>query len=60
MPPFDYELGQYRESKLQKMDILLNAEVVDALSIIVHRDFAYARGKAITEKTKRPDPTSNV
>jgi GTP-binding protein LepA len=49
---FDYELGQYRESKLQKMDILLNAEVVDALSIIVHRDFAYARGKAITEKLK--------
>lgn len=49
---FDYEIGQYRESKLQKMDILLNAEVVDALSIIVHRDFAYARGKAITEKLK--------
>lgn len=49
---FDYELGQYKESKLQKMDILLNAEVVDALSIIVHRDFAYARGKAITEKLK--------
>ena len=49
---FDYEIGQYKESKLQKMDILLNAEVVDALSVIVHRDFAYARGKAITEKLK--------
>lgn len=49
---FDYEIGEYRESKLQKMDILLNGEVVDALSIIVHRDFAYQRGKAITDKLK--------
>ncbi|MDY3196145.1 MAG: translation elongation factor 4 [Paracholeplasma sp.] len=49
---FDYEISDYKVSKLQKMDILLNGEVVDALSIIVHRDFAYARGKAITEKLK--------
>jgi len=49
---FDYEIGSYKESKLQKMDILLNGEVVDALSTIVHRDFAYARGKVITEKLK--------
>ena len=47
---FDYELIGYKRSNLQKMDILLNSEIVDALSIIVHRDFAYARGKAICEK----------
>jgi len=47
---FDYELSGYKRSKLQKMDILLNGEVIDALSIIVHRDFAYQRGKAICEK----------
>ena len=47
---FDYELIGYKRSNLQKMDILLNGEVVDALSIIVHRDFAYPRGKAICEK----------
>jgi len=49
---FDYELADYRQSKLQKMDILLNGEVVDALSTIVHRDFAYHRGKIITDKLK--------
>ena len=47
---FDYELAGYQSSNLQKMDILLNGEVVDALSIIVHRDFAYQRGKTICEK----------
>lgn len=47
---FDYEMSGYRTSKLQKMDILLNNEVVDALSVIVHRDFAYQRGKIICEK----------
>lgn len=47
---FDYEMAGYRVSNLQKMDILLNSEVVDALSVIVHRDFAYPRGKAICEK----------
>lgn len=48
----DYELIGYRSSKLVKMDILLNAEVVDALSVIVHKDFSYARGNAITSKLK--------
>ena len=47
---FDYELSGYQTSRLQKMDILLNGDVVDALSLIVHRDFAYQRGKKICEK----------
>lgn len=47
---FDYEMAGYKQSRLQKMDILLNSEVVDALSTIVHRDFAYQRGKNICEK----------
>jgi len=46
----DYEFEEYKESKLEKVDILLNQEQIDAFSIIVHKDFAYSRGKAICEK----------
>ena len=53
---FDYELIGYKASNLVKMDILLNAQPVDALSIIVHKDFAYSRGKAIVDKLKEIIP----
>lgn len=53
---FDYDLSGYQTSKLTRMDILLNGEVVDALSTIVHKDFAYNRGKIICEKLKEIIP----
>ncbi len=53
---FDYELIGYNRSKLVKLDILLNNEVVDALSFIVHEDKAYARGRKIAEKLKNVIP----
>ncbi|MCU9533762.1 translation elongation factor 4 [Streptococcus sp. CSL10205-OR2] len=53
---FDYEISEYRHSKLVKMDILLNGDKVDALSFIVHKEFAYERGKIIVEKLKKIIP----
>ena len=49
---FDYEFIGYQQSNLVRMDILINTEQVDALSLIVHREFAYQRGKIITEKLR--------
>nr|WP_102026972.1 translation elongation factor 4 [Salirhabdus sp. Marseille-P4669] len=53
---FDYELKGYKPSRLSKMDIMLNGEKIDALSFIVHKDFAYERGKVIVEKLKKIIP----
>ncbi len=53
---FDYELADYRVSNLVKMDILLNGDRVDALSVIVHRDFAYIRGKSLVQKLRKLIP----
>ncbi len=53
---FDYELIGYQEAKLVKMDILMNKEIVDALSFIVHEEKAYERGKKMTEKLKEEIP----
>ena len=53
---FDYELSDYRDSKLVKLDILLNGEIVDALSFIVHADSAYPRARRMAEKLKEHIP----
>lgn len=53
---FDYELAGYAESKLVKLDIMLNGEIVDALSFIIHADKAYTRARKMTEKLKEKIP----
>ena len=53
---FDYDFIGNKESNLVKMDILINGDIVDALSIIVHKDFAYKRGKVIVENLKKIIP----
>ncbi len=53
---FDYEIIGYQSSNLAKMDILLNGEIIDALSIIVHKDFAHQRGSQLTSKLKELIP----
>jgi GTP-binding protein LepA len=53
---FDYDFLEFRASDLVKLDILLNADPVDALSVIVHRDKAYERGKVLAEKLKAVIP----
>ena len=52
----DYEMDGYQKSDLVKLDILLNGDIVDALSFIVHKDKAYARGRRMTEKLKENIP----
>ena len=54
---FDYELIGYRPSNLVKMDILINGDEVDALSCIIHKDFAYKKGKQIVENLKKLIPS---
>ncbi len=52
----DYEIGEYKESEVVKIDILLNNEPIDALSFITHKDFAYQRSKILCEKLKKSIP----
>ena len=53
---FDYDIIGYKQSDLVKMDILLNGQIVDALSLIVHKDFAYKRGRSIVEALRKQIP----
>ena len=56
---FDYEFLDFRTSNLAKLDILLNGELVDALSVIVHKDKAYYQGRELAKNWKK-NPTANV
>ena len=53
---FDYEIADYRKSDLCKVDVLLNGDVIDALSFIIHREKAYTRGRKIAEQLKKHIP----
>ncbi len=55
----DYEILDYRESALSKVDFLLNGDKIDAFSVIIHKDFAYYRGRAICQKLKEIIPRQN-
>jgi GTP-binding protein LepA len=56
---FDYEITDYKEGNLVKMGILVNAELVDSLSMIIHKDFAHAQGRLVCEKLKKLIPRHN-
>jgi GTP-binding protein LepA len=56
---FDYEITGYKEGDLVKMGILVNAELVDSLSMIIHKDFAHAQGRLVCEKLKKLIPRHN-
>lgn len=53
---FDYELKEYRRSELVKVDVMLNGDVIDALSFIIHREKAYSRARKIAEQLKKHIP----